>query len=66
VLLANACAALREIPAAIEHIEKHVARSRRQGISPEGTDAIEQWGQELKQRLVANYLNISRLPKPPP
>src|SRR5262249_35169294 len=51
VLLAQTCEALHEMPAAIAHIEKYLARARKEGVNPEQTDALEQWAQELKKRM---------------
>jgi len=56
-LLAQAYAELREIPAAIEHLEKFIAWAKPRGVRPEAVQQMERWLADLKQRLTPCFIS---------
>ena len=52
-------AALHETPLALEHVEKFVALARKEGLTPQLVDHMEQCGRELKARLTLHEINVA-------
>ena len=52
-------AALHETPLALEHLERFVALARKEGLSPQMVDYMEECGRELKARLTPHEISVA-------